>query len=348
LLGRLLPDWQDWSVTVLATDINSRFLQKAVQGVYSEWSFRDVAPWLKARYFRRIGTGHYEIRPQIKQRVTFSQLNLADATYPLWAGSGRPFDIVFCRNVLMYFADEQARKTVQKLYTTLAEGGWLVVSPSDTMDALLSPLVQDSYAGAVFYQRRDQVHLVETPAPGLTSPMAPVSSTTKRQTPQVGAPPSALLRLDDEGNDTEAEQEALTLSAQHPQTGQLAMQLALVYANQGKLAQARQWCERAIVADRMNPGIYYLQATIQQEQGDLPGAQISLRQALYLDPRYVLAHFALGYCALRQGKIAEANKCFANTRVILKAYGADTSPRPADGLTPGELMAIVRMIDQVR
>ena len=82
LLDRILPDLRHWQVTILGTDINPRFLQKAAAGVYSEWSFRDSPPWLKQGYFKQVGANHYEILPSIKERVTFSYLNLAEDGYP--------------------------------------------------------------------------------------------------------------------------------------------------------------------------------------------------------------------------------------------------------------------------
>nr|MDQ2687274.1 chemotaxis protein CheR [Armatimonadota bacterium] len=67
LIARLLPDREDWRVSILATDINPRFLQKAEEGVFAEWSFRDVPPWLKQRYFTQTPNGRFAILPYIKE-----------------------------------------------------------------------------------------------------------------------------------------------------------------------------------------------------------------------------------------------------------------------------------------
>jgi chemotaxis protein methyltransferase CheR len=279
----------------------------------------------------------------------------------------------------MYFAVEQIKKTVQKLHAALAEGGWLVVSPSDALDALFSPLVRENFTGAVFYQRRELAPPIPRAGAGnpllrspelqrrveevqkqygaspadpsrsdLSSPPPAAPNAIRKRIQQPGAQSGARLRLYKKGNDGAAEKEALRLLALDSQTSQTTMLLARMYANQGKLAEARQWCERAIAADRMNPIVYYLLATIQQEQGALREAQMSLRQTLYLDPDFVLAHFALGYFALKQGKIAEASKCFANTRAILSAYGPEAHLPGSDGLTSRELMEIIGIAGQGR
>src|SRR3989304_6642664 len=74
LLSRIIPDLKDWNVTITATDINLRSLKKASEGLYSEWSFRNVPSWIKESYFKRTGNGHYEIIPTIKKMVTFQYL----------------------------------------------------------------------------------------------------------------------------------------------------------------------------------------------------------------------------------------------------------------------------------
>ena len=81
LLDRLIPGFRDWNITLLATDINPEFLRKAADGVYGEWSFRDAPAWLRERYFKKRKNGRFEIDPHIRNRVTFSYLNLAEDVY---------------------------------------------------------------------------------------------------------------------------------------------------------------------------------------------------------------------------------------------------------------------------
>ena len=126
LLDRLIPDLPDWQVTILATDINPRFLQKAAAGVYGDWSFRDSPDWLKERYFNRTADGRYAILPKIRKRVTFAPLNLVEDVYPSLATDTNAMDVIFCRNVLMYFTLAQARKAARNLCCALVArmAGW--------------------------------------------------------------------------------------------------------------------------------------------------------------------------------------------------------------------------------
>ena len=82
LLRQVLPDIADWQVTILATDINPRFLQKAVAGAYGEWSFRGTPAGFKERYFNRSEDGRFVVAPEIRQMVAFEYLNLVEDVYP--------------------------------------------------------------------------------------------------------------------------------------------------------------------------------------------------------------------------------------------------------------------------
>jgi chemotaxis protein methyltransferase CheR len=113
-------------------------------------------------------------------------------------------------------------------------------------------------------------------------------------------------------------------------------------ANQGRLAEAWAACEDAIDADKLNPGLQYLGATILQELNRESEAMAALKRALYLDPNFLLAHFALGNLARRRGNAAAAKKYFKNVLALLEDYQADDILPEAEGLTAGRLREIIR------
>jgi chemotaxis protein methyltransferase CheR len=112
-------------------------------------------------------------------------------------------------------------------------------------------------------------------------------------------------------------------------------------ANQGRLSEALEWCEKAIATDKMNPSHHYLLATILQEQGQHDTAIQSLIRALYLDPEFVLAHFSLGNLHQSLGRYGEAQRHFGNVLMLLRKYPQDEVLPEADGLTAGRLAEIV-------
>jgi chemotaxis protein methyltransferase CheR len=113
-------------------------------------------------------------------------------------------------------------------------------------------------------------------------------------------------------------------------------------ANQGKLSEALQWCERAIAVDKLNPRFHYLLATIEQERGRIEEAISALKRTLYLDQNFVMAHVGLGRLAQRQGKTHESQRCFQNALSLLTASNQEEIPPEAEGMTAGRLIEIIQ------
>ena len=138
-LDRLLGDRAGWSVTILATDINTEALEVAKRGLYRDWSFRGTPAWVRERYFHRQRDQTFELDPRIRGMVTFAPLNLAADGYPSIVTNTGAMDLVFCRNVLMYFTADAQRAAVARLQRSLVMGGWLLVGPAEASVELLRP-----------------------------------------------------------------------------------------------------------------------------------------------------------------------------------------------------------------
>lgn len=330
LLDRLIPDHEAWHVTLLATDINPLFLRKAAEGEYGDWSFRATPDWIRERYFKRKRDGRYALHPRIRKKVTFSYLNLAEDVYPSLSNNTNAMDVIFCRNVLMYFTAERVGAVVEQLYRSLVDGGWLIVSPAETSSALFSRFTSVAFAGATLYRKPADadaprfVSLVPAPA-AEPEPWRPLPQVL----PQVAAAPAPVRPA----------------VAPHG-TGTLA-QAARDCANQGRLDEAVAWCREAIAADKLNPAGYYLLATVQQEQGQNDAAVQSLQRALYLDPGFVLAHFALGNLCRSQGRQREAQRHFDNAQTLLRTHLQDEILPESEGLTAGRLGEIIASVQSI-
>lgn len=344
LLDRLIPDFKAWNITILATDFNPEFLRKAAQGVYGEWSFRDAPGWLRERYFIKGKGGRFEILPRIRKMVTFSYLNFADDVYPSLSNNTSAMDIIFCRNVLMYFTAQRAKQVAGNFYRALVDGGWLIVSPSEASNALFSPLVPVEFPGAMLYRKTagsgSQSHLGGYPVPLLFEeaeavPLMPLVAP---------AEPVAAILPEPPGTATTAANlsaaQAGQAQARQADERVLPSRMARSCANQGKLGEALEWCEKAIATDKMNPAHHYLLATILQEQGRHDTAIQSLMRALYLDPDFVLAHFTLGNLHQSQGRYRQAQRHFENVLLLLRQHPPDETLPEADGLTAGRLAEI--------
>jgi len=155
LLHRLIPDIEKWRISLLATDINARFLEKAAQGIYREWSFRGDFQWLKDQYFTRTMDGRYRIAEKIRKMVTFNYLNLATDPYPSLFNNTNAMDIIFCRNVLMYLEPSLAKRVIGHFYRALVDGGWALPSVTEGFHLLFTQFVTVTFPGVLLYQKRE-------------------------------------------------------------------------------------------------------------------------------------------------------------------------------------------------
>jgi chemotaxis protein methyltransferase CheR len=368
LVQRMIPDFRQWHITILGTDINPHALAKAESGSYGEWSFRNPPDWLKNGYFRPPEKGRYEIIPSVRESVTFTYINLMEDAYPSLINNTNAMDIIFCRNVLMYFKPALATQVVRRYGLSLVNGGWLIISPTDNSQAITGTMETVNFPGAILY-RKNASGTARSPAapfPALLEPPEPIAirpaATTKQHTRWPAAmtvdktppPPRPqpsdyrqALALYQQGRYGEATAQATTLLSSQQNKVQAMNLIARIHANQGDLAGARQWCLLAIDADRLNPDGHYLMAVVLLEQGQTDSSIQELKSTLYLDPSFVLAYFTLGNLYRQQGRHKEAGKHFENALLLLDARPPEEVLPEAEGMTAGRLAEIIHtMRDQ--
>jgi len=340
LLDRLIPDPEKWNVTILATDINPAFLGKAAAGVYGEWSFRDTPAWIRARHFKPGKNARFEIQPRIRKRVTFSYLNLADDVYPSLTNNTNAMDVILCRNVLMYFTAARAKQVIENFHRSLADGGWLIVSPAETSTSLFSGFTPANFPGAILYRKPANP---QTPAVATAYPADLLPETLPPESLVADMALATALHEMPLNPDGPALQSGAWSAPEAGDSAALS-RTARACANQGKLGEAAEWCEQAIAADKLNPAYPYLLASIRQEQGQYDLAVQSLMRALYLDPDFVLAHFALGNLRLVQGRSREAERHLRNALALLQRHPRDATLPESDGLSAARLVEIITSV----
>lgn len=129
----------DYRIT--ATDISTKILEKAIQAIYPERTIMDVSMELRRKYMMRSKdktNTTVRMAPEIRQKVQFKRLNLMDASLDV----DRDFDIVFCRNVLIYFDRKTQEEVVRKLIDHLKPGGYLFIGHSESIYHMQLPVVQ--------------------------------------------------------------------------------------------------------------------------------------------------------------------------------------------------------------
>lgn len=350
LLDRLLPKDEVWEVTILATDINAVALEKARSGTYTEWSFRGTPAWVKHEYFEA-QSGRYQLSSRIRRMVTFSFLNLMEDPYPALVTNTTAMDIIFCRNVLMYFSPERAAQVVEKIHRALRDQGWLVVSPSELSYSLFPQFSCFHHDGAILYRKAETAN----PTPSNSAMTIPLK-VERRPTPVLPVPHQSwdiddCVAAPDEtssfGPPARPHRPVLLegsvgqTDATSPEDAESAALQARVHANQGRLADALECCRRALAADKLNASHHYLLGLVLQELGHSAEALDALRHAIYLNQDFVMAHFTLSGIAEKLGRAREGKRHRQAALALLQAYEDHETLPESEGITAARLAEII-------
>lgn len=362
LLERLLPDIDTWTISLLATDINPSMLARAQEGTYSAWAFRDVPEQVRRQNFSRTGKNSWKIHERIQRRVTFRFHNLMEDPFPPPINGTDAMDLILCRNVLMYFSRESARKITSQFKNSLAEDGVLIFSPAETPHVEEPGLTPVQFQGLTFFKK--SMKTLRFPEPLLQGSLTGIPAGIQSPGP-LGTPgdtgegkavpaewvggilPSAHAASTDpaglieEGRYAEAEALLEEKTGDELSRNRNIVLLVRAYADHGNFDRALRWCERGIVSDRLNPALHYLHAIILGERGDGKAEREALRKTLYLDPDFILASIALGSSEQKSGRLPEAARYFENARSLLRNLREDVAVPESGGLTAGRLREIL-------
>ncbi len=136
----MLADYKNINYNILASDLSSKMIENAKTGVYSQTSVRELPNFFLLRYFEKLnvnGKDFYKVRANIRQNVKFFKLNFKDANYNL----AEKFDIIFFRNVLIYFNLQTQNEIVLKIVDYLKVGGYLFVGHAESLNCKKLPLI---------------------------------------------------------------------------------------------------------------------------------------------------------------------------------------------------------------
>jgi len=306
LLDRLLPDRADWSVTLLASDVNPASLRRARSGVYRHWALRDTPPHLQARYFKPLPGGLSALDPSIRRMVAFRQLNLIDPTAAVLAEFAA-MDLIVCRNVVMYFGGPEQRIAAATLSRALADGGWLAVTAAEASASIFHPLKVVHLPDFIGFTTGDAGDARPSPEPRrdraapARMPQGPRSAPPARPAASRPAPPAAI----------------------EPEPGLVDLAEARALADAGRYDAARVCCERALALRALDGEGHLLHAQICQQAGDLAAARASLRKVLYLQPESALGHFLLGNLRGAAGEIEAARRSMETVLDLLRGAAAE-------------------------
>jgi chemotaxis protein methyltransferase CheR len=143
------PAITDWDIEIISSDIDTRILSHARKGCYSARSVQELPAKLLMRYFKRVEEG-YQINDELRQSVEFTRVNLAERAD---TRSYRNFDIIFCRNLLIYFDDLSRKAAAETFYDTLNPGGYICLGHSESMSRISALYKVRKFPQAIVYQK---------------------------------------------------------------------------------------------------------------------------------------------------------------------------------------------------
>lgn len=309
-----------WHLSLLGTDINRDYLRRARMGRYAEWTLRNVSPELREECFIRDGR-EWVLKHPFKQDVTFQHHNMVAHPFPSVAQNLYAFDLILCRNVMIYFDRPTAKRVIDGFFESLVHGGWLAVGHTEPGMDLFSAFETVLTKGASLFcksgQRRVTSRLFEPmPAPKVELP---------RPVPPPAPPPQPVVKAS---------------ATELPPAVGSELQTLLALADAGELAAAAEHCERLIERDRLNPQWYFHYALFVEQLGSPQAAREALRRAIYLDRNYALAHYHLGLLEQRSGRTGARE--LRNAVNLLTPMPDETLLTPGDPLTAGDLREMAR------
>ncbi len=324
LLTRLLPDLPHWNLTLIGTDVNPSVLKQARGGTYRDWSFRMTPEAIRSRFFTRNSDQTYQLDPQVCSLVKFERHNLATDAFPSPLAGPGSFDLILCRNVLMYFAPETRRRLLQQFTQCLTAPGWFFSSLNEVA-SITTPALERKYSpnAIIFHKSGRELHFIQPALPLNTEPVPP------------GFEPVLATTL------PAAIQAAMPRLTSEPVL---------------RLTPARDWQKLAtggngsadsvpnqppLQVDRLDPVPHFLEAVIQSETGDTEAALRGLRQVIFLDPDFILAHYLTGVVYHRQGKFQLAQRSWRNALVLLNRQTDTELVAHAEGITVGRFKAMI-------
>jgi chemotaxis protein methyltransferase CheR len=154
----LMEHWSEvdgYNIEIVGSDIDTRALKVGVEGIYSERALMRLSKDVISRYFEPLPDSRYQIHPGLINSVQFTRANLIDSRD---MARYRGFDIIFCRNVLIYFDDSARRIAAENLYDCLRPGGYICLGHSETMSRISSLFRVCTFSEAVIYQRPEADH----------------------------------------------------------------------------------------------------------------------------------------------------------------------------------------------
>lgn len=349
LLEREWPEIsRSWPVSILGTDICARRLERARQARFTNWELRGLPDDLRADCFENDGR-LWQLKQHYARRVRFERHNLKNFDDVRFEVGKGVYDIILCRNVLIYFELGLVRELLARLRESLAEGGWLLVGHAEPFLEIAHFLTPVQIDGRTAYRRLEEKPSVSV----LPTPLLNDVSTEPEAKPEAeghvafgGFGPVGLPeRLFDDG--PAPQQDETVPFASDDRIDSVCEQKRLLtearqFADQADWTKAQAACVRYLDEKFMDPEGHFVLAMVHEHRGAVEEAITALRRTVYLDPSHALAHFHLGRLYALLSDRRRALRSFANVIDLHECLGPGTPVGSSHGIRTDELEALAR------
>ncbi len=365
----IVPSYEGWNISILGTDINRNELNRAKEGIYGERNINQLPKEYLDKYFDIRGSA-YLLRDKVKELVQFEYHNLASDPY--LHEKMREIDILFCRNVIIYFEGQTTQRVINNFYNCLAPQGYLFLGHTETLWQIANELERVEFPQAFIYQKRlstDQKGLLPfVVVPEITSngcastnckftegwvfskdPM--VEHRVKPDSMEESEKSSGLTELSSGLKEMESEYKENARDA-FPLPPHLNVQdnidvrthltRATLLANEARYQEAVDALIKVIGTDPLNIEAYYLLGILYCKKNEFKEAEAQFRKVIYLDRNSVLAYYNLGHIYLLQKKLNEAVREFRNAVGLIEKRSKDVQIRFCEDFTPDLILRACR------
>jgi chemotaxis protein methyltransferase CheR len=310
-----------WDVSITGTDINRGFLGRAREGKFDEWAFRSTPDEVRRTCFQRAGDSWF-ISSEYKDGVGFQYHNLVKHPFPSLLNNLCFFDLILCRNAMIYFSRDIMRGLITQFHQCLVDGGWLLVGHAEPNPELFKSFQTIIIPGTTLYRKGREL---EYPV-GLCE--------MECYSPSIDLQELAMVP----NSASEAPAEQLAKADNATSTATLQLSDVRLLADQGDWEAAARCSLKLLETDGLNPKVHFYYSLVLEQMGLHSDAEQSLRRAIYLDRAFVLAHYYLGLILQKRGDRRGAIRSFENVGNIVRTMDVGLVFADADEITAVDLL----------
>jgi chemotaxis protein methyltransferase CheR len=340
------------SLKLDASDINRNLLEHAKNGLYSNWSFRNTPPEIKDKYFEK-SDNLYKIDSRFINHVNFSETSLTDNLSIILSGKSNYYDIILCRNVLIYHSDIMREKILENFYFLLKPGGLLFTGLTEIPFVKNKKFEKVMEKEIIYYikgipVRQPIVKPIDAPVvktdvpqfqPNEDNEISCIELLEKaKRIYNSGEYKQCIETVNNILNQNKSKTIALDVMRE------ATLLLINSHINIGENNSAVNECKKYIKSN-INDHIFYLMlANLYVDSDDNDSAIDNLIKAIYLKPDYIAAHLLLGKIYFKDKKVESAEKHYRICLKLLSQISNDTIIDDTDGFSAGSLVQVINNI----